>query len=191
LLHVGPWIAVAAASLLGPSTAAPGSTSAGNYPGSAKSLAPTARAVLYVRISTSRALLPADAAASLRPGFKSGWNVNYERTAPYTSLAGTIIVYANQAHARAAYRTASAAVCGRSCRTDAAAGAPIRYRLVTGTGVGVGVLNAFTTCRNVYVAVGASGYSSQANRLLPRDSKALIAAIYAKAVSLGMSACSR
>ena len=190
LLRSGTTILVAAAATFGASAAATGSSAGADYRGTARSLVPSPQAVKYVKISTSRELARTDAGANLRPGFKSGWNATYERTAPFASLAGSIVVYADQTHARAAYTGAARTACGSRCHNGVVSGGSMKYDFVTGTGVGVDVFNAFTRCRNLYVAVSATGYSPQASARLERDSRALISAIYAKAVSLGMSTCS-
>jgi hypothetical protein len=149
------------------------------YPGTAKSLVPSAHSVGFARISTSH---PTTFGTPLRPGLKSGWQVNYRRSSPQVGATALIGVYTDQTHARAAYTN----TCG-GCKTSPTTGGIRMEYSVDSFSDGRKLFVSETTCRNLYVHAGVVGRIGVEQ--LRRDAGQISTRIYARAIAHGMAAC--
>jgi len=159
------------------------STGRAVYVGSARTLALTAHEAKYQRITKAYADAPSH--PENRPGFKSGWTVNYEDATAHSDAGAqvTIYVYDNRTHAEAIYKH----VCKTACPAqEVIKGIHVGYS--TQTYHSVPTVSAGATCRNLYLDV-ATGATTETPKQLGYDAGYLIAAVFAKAYLHGMKSC--
>jgi hypothetical protein len=157
-----------------------GTAAAADYHNTAQALMPTPNEVRFTQVlQFKKAKQPA---AKLARGWRSGVAALFQKgtAKAATQAAITAFIYASAADAKTAWLNA----CPK-CPHMLISGIQVRYE--AGKQNGLGVVELFTACHNVYSNIVTEGSESQTK--LVGDAELIGLAIYKRANHFGMSAC--
>jgi hypothetical protein len=164
--------------------------SASDFSEGAASLVPTKSELGYDKTISSKVVLTPS--TGKRPGFRSGWDVQYQDSSGLTIKDVDLVVYVydNDAHALSAYDSACPVckderVVNGALVKDGIAG--VKHLSGALAGKSVTSLGVMAVCRNIYVG-GTTAGSATADDLAS-DTGTFVGAVYRKAMEQGMAKC--